>query len=368
MSFSLLDLFLAMGIGQGLVLVLAIARFGSGNKGANKLLQVIIVMSMLMLVGRILAFGKLSELSLRLGTFVDITIFLFGPVSLLFAKSYTDRKAKISILHWVPASIHFVFFIWTCFLSYESYAQYLRAGFFIWAFFIMETLGLISMIVYTLASLRLVRITFQRVGFVQSPQKPFLYALFGSLLAIEVFWVFGYLESNFFQVGFNILAYQNIWTFIPIFFSAITIFGLFNPKVLKRIGSIPTISERVRDEKKVAIMKNLLKVMEEGVYLNADLSLPGLAAEIGVSANDLSWFLNAEYGRGFYEFINERRLKAFEEKIRNREHKERTLLALAYEVGFNSKTTFNKVFKEMRKETPSSLVKKIEKEREKMVA
>ena len=368
MSFSLLDLFLAMGIGQGLVLVLAISKFGNGSKLANKLLQVIIFMSIVMLAGRILAFGKISELSVRLGTFVDITIFLFGPVSFLFAKSYSEKKAKISMLHWSPALVHLIFFVWTCLLSYEDYFQYLRSGVFMIVFFIMESLGLISMIAYTIASLVSIKKVFHRRNINQSPQKPFLYSLFFSLLAIEIFWVLGYLETNFFRLGYNLLTYQNIWTFIPIFFSAIIIFGLFNPKVLKGIGNIPIAAQRVNEDKKVTIRKNLLKAMTEGAHLNPDLNLPALSSELGVSANDLSWFLNAEYGRGFYEFINERRLKAFENKIKMREHKERTLLALAFEVGFNSKTTFNKVFKEMRQETPSSFVKKIDKEQEKMMA
>jgi len=81
---------------------------------------------------------------------------------------------------------------------------------------------------------------------------------------------------------------------------------------------------------------------------------------LGTSTNDLSWLLNNVYQSNFYDYINQHRIAAFLEKIKEKEHKRHTLLFLSMEVGFNSKSTFNKAFKTILQDTPSNYIKKIE--------
>ena len=88
MSFSLLDLFLAMGIGQGLMLLIAIPRMGNAPRSATRWLQVIITLSLVMLVGRIMYLEEITEFTIRFGTFIDVTIFLFGPTTYLYLRSF----------------------------------------------------------------------------------------------------------------------------------------------------------------------------------------------------------------------------------------------------------------------------------------
>ncbi|MEO0527365.1 MAG: helix-turn-helix domain-containing protein, partial [Bacteroidota bacterium] len=61
----------------------------------------------------------------------------------------------------------------------------------------------------------------------------------------------------------------------------------------------------------------------------------------------------------FYDFINRYRVSDFVEKLKNKEHHEHTLLSLAYDVGFNSKTTFNKAFKKTMDHTPTAYLNKL---------
>ena len=87
------------------------------------------------------------------------------------------------------------------------------------------------------------------------------------------------------------------------------------------------------------------RLAEHHDYLEPDLKLADLAARIGTNASVLSRTVNAQYGVNFNDFINGRRCEAFLERVRRGEHEQHTLLSLALDSGFNSKSTFNRAFR-----------------------
>lgn len=95
-------------------------------------------------------------------------------------------------------------------------------------------------------------------------------------------------------------------------------------------------------------------MQEEQVYLDEALNLRLLADNIDLNSNKLSWLLNAHYGKNFNEFVNQYRLETFKQKALNPENNNLTLLALAYDSGFNSKTVFNTYFKKVEGVTPKA--------------
>ena len=97
--------------------------------------------------------------------------------------------------------------------------------------------------------------------------------------------------------------------------------------------------------------------MEEGnVYLDINLNLKALAETIGLHPNKLSWLINEKIGRNFSDFINGYRLSAFQRKAVNPAFDHLTLLGLAYESGFTSKSVFNDFFKKQTGMTPKAWV------------
>ncbi len=96
---------------------------------------------------------------------------------------------------------------------------------------------------------------------------------------------------------------------------------------------------------------------EEELYLDTNLSLKKLADHIGLHANNLSWLLNEHIGKNFNEYVNSYRLEAFKTKALNPEYQHITLLGLAYESGFNSKSVFNQFFKASTGTTPRQWLK-----------
>ena len=98
----------------------------------------------------------------------------------------------------------------------------------------------------------------------------------------------------------------------------------------------------------------LTQLMEkEALYKKNDLTLQDLAIRLDTHPNYLSQVINEKEHKNFYTYINNLRVQAFIENASRGATKNYTLLALAFDSGFNSKSTFNKYFKESTGKSPS---------------
>ncbi|WP_346856644.1 helix-turn-helix domain-containing protein [uncultured Draconibacterium sp.] len=105
-------------------------------------------------------------------------------------------------------------------------------------------------------------------------------------------------------------------------------------------------------------MKRLLQFIEdEKPFLDAQLSLSSLAQSIQLHPNKLSYLINEKNSINFNEFINQFRLDYFKTVALNPKYSHLTLLGLAYESGFNSKSVFNSYFKKKEGITPGMWIK-----------
>jgi AraC-like DNA-binding protein len=103
----------------------------------------------------------------------------------------------------------------------------------------------------------------------------------------------------------------------------------------------------------------LLELMaREKPFLNPELTLTELASQLHTHPNYLSQVLNDELGANFYDYINALRVEEFKRLVTLPENQKYTLLALAYQSGFNSKAAFNRNFKKLTQESPSLFLKK----------
>lgn len=96
---------------------------------------------------------------------------------------------------------------------------------------------------------------------------------------------------------------------------------------------------------------------EDTRFADPELSLKHLAADIDLHPNKLSWLLNNHFNKNFNDFINQYRIKEFQKLALSPKNKNITLLGLAYDSGFNSKTVFNTFFKKETGMTPKQWVK-----------
>lgn len=96
------------------------------------------------------------------------------------------------------------------------------------------------------------------------------------------------------------------------------------------------------------------KMESEKYYLNPDLTLQLLATELNLSANKISQTINEGLNKSFSDFVNEYRVISVIQKLNNQEYSNLTILGIAYDSGFNSKTTFNRAFKKATGVSPAA--------------
>ena len=96
---------------------------------------------------------------------------------------------------------------------------------------------------------------------------------------------------------------------------------------------------------------------KEKPYLNADLSLPLLATKLQIPPHILSRLINEKFKLNFFDFINSYRVEEVKTKLNSSKFDSLSLLGIALESGFNSKSAFNRVFKKFTGLTPSEYKK-----------
>ncbi|MCZ6522159.1 MAG: AraC family transcriptional regulator [Bacteroidetes bacterium] len=95
-------------------------------------------------------------------------------------------------------------------------------------------------------------------------------------------------------------------------------------------------------------------------YLNPQLSLRDLSDALQISENHLSQVINEQLGLRFFDFINQYRVEEFKKRIKRSQHQKYTLLAVAQDCGFNSKSAFHATFKKCTGTTPSKFIESLE--------
>ncbi len=103
--------------------------------------------------------------------------------------------------------------------------------------------------------------------------------------------------------------------------------------------------------------KLLHYISEEEPFLIPNLSLRSLADNVEIHPNKLSWLLNEKMGKNFNEFINHYRIEYFKNLALDPNNSHISLIGLAYESGFNSKTVFNTYFKKETGMAPKEFLK-----------
>lgn len=105
-------------------------------------------------------------------------------------------------------------------------------------------------------------------------------------------------------------------------------------------------------------VSTVIKLMEvEKAYLNPELNLSDLAKQANMSRAQLSEVINNGIGKNFNDFVNEYRVNTFKSMLKDGKHKQLSLLGVAFECGFNSKATFNRVFKKLTNFSPTQYLK-----------
>jgi AraC-like DNA-binding protein len=101
------------------------------------------------------------------------------------------------------------------------------------------------------------------------------------------------------------------------------------------------------------------KYMEEKKpYLDGNFTIENMARDLDIQKYYLTQIINEKLNKNFYTFVNEFRVNEVKRMLLDKNTGNFTLLGIAYDCGFNSKSAFNSIFKKITNETPSQFKKR----------
>jgi AraC-like DNA-binding protein len=325
-----------------------------------------------------LTFALLNSRVIEMYAFPFVA-FTYGPLLFLYVQSMTNPQRKISWL----ASIHFIPFIafFAVSVIFRSYPlmRDLR-NFFIPDRFmplriVYSTFFFLSVSVYSILSFIEIRKHQANLKNLVSYTSGVITLNWLKILSISFYVAFVIL---FILGGLNMIGdiipfdpYFVVFAFIALFSFVYSFYGIKQPVIF---GQELRINEDEKDEKKETekysrsglkekqaeqYLEKLIHVMEtDKPYLDRDLSIHELSVITDIPRHHITQVLNEKHGKNFFTFINEYRVKEVISRFNDPANNNFTILAIAYDSGFNSKTTFNSIFKSQTGLTPSEFREK----------
>ena len=311
-----------------------------------------------------------------------------SPLHYFYARYLTDRRSRFEPEAW----IHFAPFVITALLSsfflmnqpmqknlvvdqndMTNYPPFLLM--FNWAlicqgsiyvFFVLKIIGRYD---------RLIKDVYSSIERVQ------LRWLRNITLLAAVAWFVFFVENSFLTFGINISSFMISSLLIAAYLYALGYLGILKSEVLETLPAADKIAiaggkvlyqdERdgtggkyeksgLSDEAALRYKEALLRLLEEKkLYTQNNLTLPELAMKLDTSPHNLSEVINSRLNKSFYDIINEYRIEQVKKDLADPAKKNLKLLSIAFDAGFNSKASFNTIFKHHTHLTPSEFRKQL---------
>jgi len=285
------------------------------------------------------------------------SLFAIGPCIYMYTKGVVSNSIKYKhsdFTHFIPLIIEWIiFFSFNEHEGFENYQTYILFSF----RFALQFLAVISIIAYAYFSLKMIKanLSFSDLSLNSNLKHVSRFILIFALLWF--LWI-PYALVNHFIFNFYISDYD-----VHLLYALIWVFTLsMIIKLVLRPEIILVEKSRSKSRTKKVPAKKILedadwlnkKMESEKYYLNPDLTLQLLATELNLSANKISQTINEGLNKSFSDFVNEYRVISVIQKLNNQECSNLTILGIAYDSGFNSKTTFNRAFKKATGVSPAA--------------
>lgn len=290
--------------------------------------------------------------------------FAFGPLIYFYVKSITNSTFRFEPKHWLhflPVAVQALLYL---FLTCQSYA--FRNWF--WATvhnpftYRIEFDGTwLSLLVYLILSLRLLRKYSQYVeeNFSETSQLTlrWLQTLLLILAVVCGQWAVELILREFFGSYYQ---YDYSYWILGFFLIALGVAGLQQRTLAEvafqnePVADLPaTPAKAVADINPDHIEQIRRAMIVDKLYLNPTLTLTELAQHVSLNPKVVSQVINSGIGKSFNDFVNDFRVNEVKQRLRTNDRARLTLLGIAMESGFNSKTTFNRIFRQHTGQSPS---------------
>ena len=360
-----------VGAVQGLFLSVLLFKKRS-NHSANRILAVLVLLYSLYLVEPAIMRFVSNKVAAWYFTIVINIEFLFGPMHYQYTRLLTKKEKRYAlkeILHYLPM-----------FLSKSYlYAVFFKTGLSLYEFIpicdqfypgsvmsAMSTLLVIQGLIYMILTLRLLRRYARDIRDRYSSLEHInLRWLRNITWASTGVWLTALVVHILDLSGFELFVHQGSYPVLialTIFIYAMGYFGFQQSEIF---GKGFSLNEREMKTQKYAktrldesTAENYYQQIEaymrnQTPYTKPDLSLTEMSRELNIPEHHVSQVINNRIGMNFFQYVNQYRIEDVKKKLINREYSHLSILGIALDAGFNSKSAFNTVFKASTHMTPS---------------
>ncbi|MFK7774410.1 MAG: helix-turn-helix domain-containing protein [Saprospiraceae bacterium] len=361
---NILNQFTYFAFFQSVFLIIIFMISARKRQRINLYLLILICLLLIGLIGNI---GQITSYwSRQMKGISEFAILFFGPTIYLFVQSTLSKKhfSKTDLFHYIPGVVYSLIITFYYILAPKEVIQErIESGELFRVIHILVGIGLSVNITYFVLSVlkfkELKTALEEEVSYILNINfvQHFLIAI-GICLSI---WLIVYLISFGNNIQLEINSRGFIWMAIALIVLFITYYQMVSPAVFQ-FENILKETKYVQSKFSQADLDKMKLELEEMMkqkkpYLNSKLLKSELAEMMGINAPELSRLLNERIGMSFFEFVNYHRIHEFIRLAKSPLVEQKTLVGLAQEAGFQSKSTFNKSFKKIMGCPPSVYLK-----------
>ncbi|MEO0896928.1 MAG: AraC family transcriptional regulator [Bacteroidota bacterium] len=362
-----------IGVYQGLVLAPVLWFRKQGNIMANKLLSLLLLNTAFRILVTFPQFSDYPLISNYAALFGLPFAFLYGPIYYLYLEAYIEKGFSLKgkyLFHFVLPIAALLFAIGIAIalpLDEMSFSERIRNRERIGGYVIIPIILASTIIFYFFRGIRLVHNYYKYVKEESSYADPnYVRWLISMLLVLtlpitSVFFL-GPLLGPPSEMVMPIPAVGASFMLI-----ALGIIALVNPTFLQglpeklKVDQIEDLipqkyqsSSLLEDDKSRYHRQLLVCIEKERPYLDQELTLTDLSQKLNINTKYLSQIINEMEGKNFMDFINFYRIERAKELLPHPAYQHYTILAIAQEVGFKSKSAFYNAFKKFTQTTPTA--------------
>jgi len=284
---------------------------------------------------------------------------VFGPLIFFYVLKITRPEYKFrlkNMLHFSPLLLQLAAHVLVVNESMKTGAATYSTPAFQQSNSILQLLAFVSIIIYLYKSHRLIEQFYQNLKFSGGDRYRYelrwlhrlligfgmVWLLLVPFTAVDYFYYYNRLDIHAYYPLYLLLAVMIIWIGVRAFSRPIA-------GVLADNAPVPKSLLPVDLKQKGSWLKNVVK--ENRYYQDPELSLGSLAEKLGIHTHELSRIINTVLKKNFNDFINEYRVRDVVAKMADPAYSHITFLGIAYEAGFNSQSTFTRIFKQMTGKT-----------------
>jgi len=356
--------------GQSLFFSVIFFTHKKGNRIANKFLALLIFFFTLYFVFIAAFWSKYLIVFPNLIQTTAVVNYLWGPLFYLYTSELLEKNKSFNykkLLHFIPAVVSTIYYSRFYFIEYEKKVNYAKlmvndetySGSL--TTLLLGAVVIVHIFIYTFFAVKKI------IGYSDKNKSAV-----NTLDFVNYKWLqklsFGFVGFFFSWFVYEILMYSGIKYYVEVdylitFFGVVVVYttaiiSLRQPEIISGASEIKgepkyerTVISKEEAENYLSQLNSLMN--DEKLFLNSELNIRMLAETLGISHHKLSQLINEFIKMNFSDYLNKFRIEEAKQRLVNPKYASMTVLSIAYDVGFNSKASFNNAFKKITGQTPT---------------